>query len=50
MAKDASKSKKPAASTTPKKAVKKTRKKASKRIKIFDPLGPGYKVSSKSGG
>jgi hypothetical protein len=52
MAKEASKSKKPAASATPKKAPKKTAKKAAKksRKKIFDPLGPGYTVSSKSGG
>jgi hypothetical protein len=56
MAKEASKSKKPAASATPKKAPKKTAKKTAKkaakksRKKIFDPLGPGYTVSSKSGG
>jgi len=56
MAREASKSKKPAASATPKKAPKKTAKKTAKkaakksRKKIFDPLGPGYTVSSKSGG
>ena len=51
MAKNATKSNKPAASTTPKKAGKKTTKKASKpATQIFDPLGPGYKVSRKSGG
>ena len=48
MAKNAAKSNKP--STKPKKAGKKTGKKPSKQVKIFDPLGPGYKVSSKSGG
>jgi hypothetical protein len=51
MAKNAEKSKQSAASATPKKAGKKTAKKASKpATKIFDPLGPGYKVSNKSGG
>jgi len=54
MAKNAEKSKQPAASATPKKAAKtgkKTVKKASKpATKIFDPLGPGYRVSNKSGG
>ena len=50
MAKNAAKSNKPAAAATPKKAAKKTGKKPPKQIKIFDPLGPGHKVSSKSGG
>jgi hypothetical protein len=49
MAKDTLKPKKSAA---PKKAPKKTAKKAPKKSKteIFDPLGPGYRVSTKSGG
>ena len=51
MAKNAEKSKQPAAPAAPKKGGKKAAKKASKpATKIFDPLGPGYKVSNKSGG
>jgi hypothetical protein len=47
MAKTPAKPTKPAAA--PKKADKKPAKKAPKP-KIFDPLGPGHKVSHKSGG
>jgi hypothetical protein len=51
MAKDTSKPKKSAAAA-PKKAPKKTAKKAPRKrpTVIFDPLGPGYTVSKKSGG
>ena len=60
MAKDAAKPKKPSA--TPKKAARKPAgkpagkaagkpaKKAPRPLKIFDPLGPGHRVSTKSGG
>ena len=46
MAKEAAKPKKP----TPKKAARKPARKAPRPLKIFDPLGPGHKVSNKSGG
>jgi len=52
MAKDAAKPKK--LSATPKKAARKPAKKpagkAPRPLKIFDPLGPGHRVSTKSGG